>query len=295
MSEIATSGPLSKGSQPQKTTYRRSRMFNSNSISDTMCLKSSTRCWLPPLPGLTLRSDEVHVWRASLDLKEAWVECVSRTLSPDESERAKRYRFREDRDRYIAARGLLRVILSHYQQTAPDQLRFRYGPHGKPELDSSNLAEKIQFNLSHSGTLALYAVTLDRAVGIDLELIRPESVDEQIAERFFSSEECAALGAVHGNLRQKAFFTCWTRKEAYIKATGKGLSTLLDQFSVSLTPGKAPALLHTDFDHDEAARWSIKELLPELGYVGALCVQGDGWQLKCWDWPSGVNPLQAYP
>jgi 4'-phosphopantetheinyl transferase len=132
--------------------------------------------------------------------------------------------------------------------------------------------------------VALYAVTRAREVGIDVELIRSDLKIEQIAERFFSHHEIATLRALPTELRQSAFFRCWTRKEAYIKATGKGLSLPLDQFEVSLTPGEPAALLSTQPDPNEAQRWSLRELTPAPGYAAALAVEGHGWCLACWDW-----------
>ncbi len=139
--------------------------------------------------------------------------------------------------------------------------------------------------MSHSHGVALYAVTRDREVGIDLEFIRRDLEVEQIAERFFSRRETATLRALPTALREYAFFLCWTRKEAYIKARGEGLSLPLDQFDVSLIPGEPAALLSTQPDSDEALRWSLQELTLASGYVAALAVEGRGWSLSCWQWP----------
>jgi len=135
--------------------------------------------------------------------------------------------------------------------------------------------------------MALYAVAYRREVGIDLELIRHGLEEEQIADRFFSRREISTLRALPAALRRYAFFLCWTRKEAYIKARGEGLSLPLDQFDVSLIPGEPAALLRTRPDSDEALRWSLQELTPgPPGYAAALAVEGEGWSLALWQWSS---------
>jgi 4'-phosphopantetheinyl transferase len=245
----------------------------------------STSSWNLPPGTLTLGSDEIHVWRASLDRPLSQVRLLLHTLSPDEQGRAERFHFQRDRERFIVARGVLRTILGRYLRTAPEQLSFRYSPYGKPALAPEFSGEMIHFNVSHSHGLALYAFTRGREVGIDLERLRPNVEEEQIAKRFFSPREIAMLRALPRDLRQHAFFLCWTRKEAYIKATGKGLSLPLDQFAVSLTPGHPAALLYTQADPHAALGWSLQDLTPAPDYAAALAVEGHGWSLACWQWP----------
>ncbi len=242
-----------------------------------------TPAWHPPPESLTLGSDEVHVWRATLDRSAAALQRLLQTLSEDESARADRFYFQRDREHFIAARGLLRSLLGGYLSFPPEQLRFGYSPHGKPSLPGE--WSELHFNLSHSHALALYAVTRGREVGIDLEYIRPELADEPIAERFFSAREAGALRSLPASLQPEGFFNCWTRKEAYIKARGEGLTISLDQFEVSLAPGEPAALLSVNSDPAEASRWSLRELAPGPGYVAAIAVEGEGWQIQCWEWP----------
>ncbi len=241
--------------------------------------------WCPPPENLTLGNDEVHVWRAFLDLPASQVQSLQQTLVAEELRRAERYYFQKDREHFIVARGLLRAILGRYLRIEPSQLRFCYGPHGKPELAGQTGGEALRFNVSHSHGLALYALTRDRKIGVDLERIRPDLADEKIAERFFSPREVAVLRALPTNMQPEAFFACWTRKEAYLKARGEGLALCLDQFDVSLAPGEPAALLSTNGDPQEVSRWSLQELDPGPGYVAALAVEGHAWQLKCWQWP----------
>jgi 4'-phosphopantetheinyl transferase len=241
--------------------------------------------WLSPPSNLTLRPDEVHVWRAALDKSDAMQQALEQTLSPEERERAGRFYFEKDRGAFIVARGLLRRILSRYLGIEPGQLRFRCGSHGKPALPRDLNSADLRFNLSHSHGVALYAIARGREVGVDLEQIRPEPVHEPIAERFFSAPEVAALRALPPALQPEGFFNCWTRKEAYIKARGEGLTVSLSQFQVSLAPGEPAALVSVNDDPAEASRWALQELAPGPGYAAALAVEGAGWRLCCWDWP----------
>ncbi len=241
--------------------------------------------WRFPREAPVLGNDEVHVWRAALDQSSSQRDSLLDTLAEDEQARAGRYHFQIDGERFIVARGVLREILGLYLNRAAQSVAFCYGPQAKPALAGKSGADAIHFNMSHSHGLALYAVARGREIGIDLEFVREGLEAEQLAERFFSQREIATLRALPAGLRKHAFFLCWTRKEAYIKARGEGLSMALDQFDVSLTPGEPAALLGTRPDSDEAARWSLRELSVAPGYVSALAVAGQGWSLCCWQWP----------
>jgi 4'-phosphopantetheinyl transferase len=233
---------------------------------------------------IALGRDEVHVWCASLDEAAPHNNNFIQTLAADERARADRFYFEIDRARFIAAHGILRAILSLYLDRAPDRLQFSYGAYGKPAL-ANHARDSIDFNLSHSRGVALYAIARGREVGVDLELIRPELETEQIARQFFSPREIATLLALPVDVRREAFFLCWTRKEAYLKARGAGLSLPLDQFDVSLTPGEPAALTGTRPDAADALRWSLVNLSPPCGYAGAIAVEGRGWTLSNWQWP----------
>jgi len=240
--------------------------------------------WGLPPADLTWSSDDVHIWRAALDLASSYVSSLQGTLAKDESERAGRFHFQKDREHFIAARGLLRIILSRYTGVQPNEIRFGYSANGKPCLAATSGWDRLSFNLSHSHGLVLYGFTWGREIGVDLERLRTDFSCEQIAERFFSPRENAELRALPATIKHAAFFACWTRKEAYIKARGDGLALPLDQFDVSLAPGQPARLLHVRGDPLEASRWSLQELSPGPGYVAALAVQGHGRQLACWDW-----------
>jgi 4'-phosphopantetheinyl transferase len=239
--------------------------------------------WPPPPADLALTGNEVQVWCTSLDRPPDYVSQLAQTLTGDERERASRFKFERHRRRFIVGRGVLRLLLGRYLGLEPGSVRFKYGRQGKPELADSTAP--LKFNLSHSEELALYAVTYNQEVGIDLEAIRPLDDLEGIAQRFFSAAENTALATLPPALKQIGFFNCWTRKEAYIKAIGDGLMYPLDQFDVSLLPGEPARLLRIQKDPQALNRWSLHHLAPAPGYVGALAVAGLGWRLACWKWP----------
>src|SRR5207249_8265351 len=152
---------------------------------------------------------------------------------------------RRARDRFIVGRAVLRLILAGYVHELPRRLRFDYGPHGKPALAHDGKPHATHFNVSHSQGLAVYAITRGKEIGIDIEYVCPARSIDAVAETAFSPWELAALQSLPPDRRQIAFFTCWTRKEAYLKARGEGLSLPLEQFDVSLAPGEPAALLDT--------------------------------------------------
>ena len=181
------------------------------------------------------------------------------TLADEEKARAARFIFERDRDRFIAARGILRDLLGRYLRCAPQTIEFVYGPRGKPAVAGAAARPDICFNLSHSHGLAVVAIGREREVGIDVELIRPEFAGEEIAKRYFSAKEIAELSRLPAELRTEGFFLCWTRKEAYIKAKGDGLQIPLDSFDVSLSPGRPATLSSAD-----ESRWGIESFVPSL-------------------------------
>jgi medium-chain acyl-[acyl-carrier-protein] hydrolase len=238
--------------------------------------------WSQPPADLRLAPDEVHVWRLALDRPADQVERLGRLLDASERERAERFRFPKDRNRYVVGRGLLRTVLGRYLRQAPEALRFTYAAQGKPLLADS----PFQFNLAHSDNLALLAVAGRRAVGVDVERQRATMDILPIAERHFAPAELANLRVVLPNQRLAAFFTIWTRKEAYIKATGLGLQVALERFAILQTPGTHGLRLSLLDDPADAARWSLRDLAPGPEFVGALAVAGHGWRLHCWAEPN---------
>jgi len=231
-----------------------------------------------------LAGNEVHVWRVELDQPTSYVQELMGSLPADERSRAKRFCFQKDRQHFVVARGILRALLGRYLSLEPGELRFCYGKYGKPALLEESGRDTISFNVSHSHGLALFAIARGRKLGVDLERIRSGLVDDKVAEHFFSAREVRVLRSLPSHLREEAFLNCWTRKEAYIKATGEGLSMSLDLFDVSLVPGEPPAILTTLRDLEEASRWSLSELFPGPAFVAAVAAEGSGWQLECYQW-----------
>jgi 4'-phosphopantetheinyl transferase len=234
--------------------------------------------WSTPPTNLELAEAEIHVWRSSLDLERSALDRCAAVLSQDEKLRASRFLFPRDRDHFVAGRGILRELLGQYVTRPPAQLEFQYGKRGKPSLRAENGRPPVQFNLSHSRGLAVFAFASNRELGVDLEPIRPEFAGEEIAERHFSPQELEEWHRLTPGLRAEAFFLCWTRKEAYVKARGEGLQIPLASFSVTLTPGQ-PEELHSV----DSARWHVQSFQPAPGYAAAIVAEGKGWSLRQWD------------
>lgn len=235
--------------------------------------------WLPADVGLQLGSNELHIWRAFLDLDSTVRERLSAVLSSAEQERAAGFAFAKDRNRFTVARAILRQLIGGYLRESPQDVVLDSLPHGKPILTATARIPSLRFNLSHSHQFALFAFCLEHEVGIDIEKVKPEVAFEGIENHYFSPKERAELQTLPRDLRPEGFFLCWTRKEAYVKARGDGLKIPLESFSVSLTPGKPAVLQSSDED-----RWSLYSLDPTAGFVGALTVEDHGHRLRFWDW-----------
>lgn len=234
----------------------------------------ATEQWRAATPS-PLEPHVAHVWRVALD-DAARVEAYWPLLSPDERTRALRFHRELHRRRYVVAHGALRSILAGYVDAEPRSLEFVTGEHGKPALrDTGRASEKtVEFNLSHSADLALIAVAHARPVGVDLEHWADDVEHLELAERFFSPAERRALRALaHApDLVAAGFFAAWTRKEAYLKATGHGIVRGLHHFDVTLVPGEPARLLADRLDAAAVERWSMTELDPAPGYSAALVV-----------------------
>jgi 4'-phosphopantetheinyl transferase len=236
---------------------------------------------------LALPEDEVQLWRVDLEAISADESRWQEVLSSEELARAARFHFSRDRQRFAASRAWLRTVLAGYLGTDPRALTFAYSKKEKPSLGPDHAGCDVTFNVSHSGGVALLAFTRKREIGVDVEEVRANSDLEAIARRFFSAHEQKQLAALSPEARVEAFFRCWTRKEAYIKATGDGLSLPLSRFDVSLAPGNTDALLATRPDVSEAGRWRVQEVPAGAGYAAALCVRGRDWKLR--DWSGGCR------
>lgn len=225
--------------------------------------------------------NEVHVWRARLDVP--WPKFFELSLAEDDRERAARFKFEGDRHRFITARACLRTILGRYLKTNAAGLQFELGTFGKPSLTQRQNTIDLRFNLSHSHQLALIAISRGREVGVDVEFMRADFANDEVAAHFFSPTEVKQLVLTPAESKTRSFFNCWTRKEAYIKARGEGLSHPLDQFDVSLAPDAPAELLGSRVDPAEVSRWCFEDLSPHPAYAAALTVEGNLSRLLLWD------------
>lgn len=228
---------------------------------------------------LTLDRSVVHLWRLNLEAVGDTVELSRPVLSGDEQKRAARFHHALDRKCFVATRSALRQILAAYLKADPKFLSFTYSEKEKPSLAGPEAQSGLEFNVSHSGSLSLLAFAHGRMIGVDVERTDRAIDTAAIAARFFSETEQKQLASLPTEQRTDAFFRCWTRKEAYIKATGKGLSLPLRQFDVSMAPRDGNALLATRPDPLERTRWSMRDIAVPAGYAAALCVSGTDWRL----------------
>ena len=246
-----------------------------------MTQSSKTAVWTSPPRTLELSPNEVHIFRIDLNRAQKEVETLRRLLDAVECERADAFYFDRDRNHFIVARAVLRMILGDYLNSNPAKLDFRYSEHGKPSLASSEHS-KMQFNVSHSFGLCLCAFASEREVGIDVERIRDGPASEGIAENYFTPREVAALSALPIHQRNEGFFNCWTRKEAYIKARGQGLSLPLDSFEVSVAPDEPAQLFDGESIAGDEREWSLRAIYPGDGYCAAIVAEGRDWTLRTW-------------
>ena len=235
----------------------------------------------PSVP--VLREDELHVWRAGTAASVDTLRAAEAFLAADERERAERFRHEPSRTAYVVARAALRRIVGAYLDNDPESVRFAYSASGKPCLADPDGGARLQFNLSHSGEWAVYAFAINRPVGVDVEEIRqmPDLMD--IARRFFAASEYAALRSLEGAGRLESFFACWTRKEAYLKARGLGLSASMSEFVVSVSASEPPRLLAERENPGEAHRWAFRTVDVGPGYAGAVVVEGQPARVRFFD------------
>ena len=253
--------------------------------------------WPSPTGNPPLAGHEIHVWAASLNVPDTALQNFSATLSPDELERANRFKFSKYRNRYISGRGALRVILAKYLGRDAPELQFHYLENGKPILAEDLARAGIHFNLAHTGDLALVGVTRIGRLGVDVESVRPiKNVDELVA-RFFSPRENVLFQKLPDGQKPEAFFNLWTRKEAMLKATGEGITRSLSLVEVSFLPGEPAQLLAIAGDSAARERWFLKEFIPAKDFTAAVAVERVTSNLqmgkaeearelvvKCWKW-----------
>ena len=234
----------------------------------------------------TLTAPQVHLWRAPLQLPDDRLEHFRRLLSEDEAVRAQRFYFERDRRRFIVARGTLRTLLGAYLQADPARIKLANGPRGKPAVVHPQEGRALEFNLSHAADLAVYAFAPGRWVGVDVEAHRPLDDLRRLAATVFSPHELAVLDSLPPAQQPSAFYACWTRKEAFIKAIGEGLYFPLDHFDVTLAPGEPARLLRVQGDPAALHRWQMAAFDPGAGFSGAVVFEGAETSLSFWHFVS---------
>ncbi|MBI4601252.1 MAG: 4'-phosphopantetheinyl transferase superfamily protein [Planctomycetes bacterium] len=223
-----------------------------------------------------LERGRVEVWRARTDLSPEALDALRGLLAPAELEQAARFLVPAKRDEFMVGRALLRGLLGAALRTEPRSVHLARGQQGKPFVRETVAGAALELNLAHSGGIVLVAVALGRLVGVDVERVRPDLEHEGLARRFFSSRESARLETLPAEDRTRAFFACWTRKEAFVKATGLGIAGGLDRFDVAFAPGEPAAVLETRPDPAEAVRWTLVDLDLGPDHAAALCYEGRG-------------------
>lgn len=218
-----------------------------------------------------------QVWYCTFSGNIALLSGFERFLSSDERLRAERFRFTKDRDRFVMARAILRLLLGRYLEADPHEIRLAYTAYGKPYLPDNTL----KFNVSHSGDMAVFAFALHAEVGIDVEKVKDDLDVMELARNFFSDTEINAMERAPQSQRTRSFYRCWTRKEAFIKAEGSGLSFPLDQFAVSLDDDLRATLIATKWNQKEAGHWSLYSFRPVEGYLGALAIRRKLRGMEC--------------
>ncbi len=237
--------------------------------------------WAKAPAGLQLSTAFIDVWRSPVDLPAEEIHEYHQTLSQEEQQRADKFTFPDKFEEYVVTRGLLRNALAHVLEQSPGSFKFDYTTEKKPCLGKKINHQSVTFNVSHSHGQVLVAVSLDRNIGIDIEKIRNNVEYEKLAKRFFSQAEYAALMQYKGD-QVAAFFATWTRKEAFVKAVGKGIVFGLAEFDVNIDPDEAPQMLVTRWDPDDVSTWQMMTIETESDYMATLVADGDVFETRLW-------------
>lgn len=226
--------------------------------------------WQEPITSQSLKTEEVDLWKISKYAHENKLESYWAVLNKEEKEKALRFRFTKDRNCAIIARGILRHLISTYIELKPEHINFKFGKNGKPFIDKY----PIKFNVSHSADSIIIAFTKSHIIGVDVECTERDLDIKSVARSFFSDIEVKRLLKLDKEMHKQAFYNCWTRKEAFIKAEGSGLSFPLKEFSVSLESTTDAELIETHWDQKEKNKWTLSAFTPAKNYIGALAVKG---------------------
>jgi len=243
--------------------------------------------WSPPPERLLLQRPAVHVWLVQLDHPGLDLPACKELLSPAEKERASKFRFDRDHRRYLVAHAALRLILAAYFSVPSRDLSFVSGPRGKPRLAPLPGKDSLAFNLSHSHEIAVIAVTRRGEIGVDVEYVKENFPFDEVARRFFSPAEVAALTALPPELQRRGFFKCWTSKEAYLKAKGTGLFGKLDEVELVLTEERSVRV------NGAVPGWTLGSININRSYVGAFVVEETQYELTCYRWQPNAVVLPA--
>lgn len=251
--------------------------------------------WQLPEIQVSLSDHELHIWKSSLNVDGQRFQFLKSLLSCDEQSRAERFYFVKDKNQFIVGRGVLRVLLGNYLDTDPQKVKFYYNEFGKPFLENQFSKNNLKFNLSHSKDMLVMAFAKNVDVGIDIEYVRSDIDVLRLARHFFSQREVSELLSISSYLMNDAFFNCWTRKEAFIKAKGQGLSIPLDKFDVSLSPGEPAKLIRLHDNPNEIAEWYLQELsnIGE-GYISSIAIKGKPNRIYNWEYDGKFELIYRY-
>ncbi len=240
--------------------------------------------WNTPPRNLSCGANEAHIWLARVDVHKNNISLYKSLLPSEELVRAGKFVRRDDRDSYLLSRVALRDIVSRYLNVGFNDVSFFRNEYGKPFIAKEINRENMECNLSHSGDIVLIGMSKGGKIGIDIERIREMDEMDALVRDYFSTIEQEYFKSLSPGEKIGAFFACWSRKEAYIKARGKGLSYPLDSFSVSVGPGDDAALLHDD--HENISEWSLKDIAYSPDYAGAVAVKGRNLDYRYYRWDS---------
>ena len=241
---------------------------------------------------MILNQNEIHLWFIPIDNFLTEVDSLYPFLSKEEILKSGKFYSDNDKNKFIILRSILRRILGDYLETTPGDIRFKNNHFGKPFLHPDSETDKINFNLSHSGNYGVYAFSREKEIGIDTEKIRAVGDMNAMAKRFFSSLECETLMSLPEEKQMNSFFRCWTMKEAYVKACGKGFSLPLDKFSIDFM-SETPKLLNVDWDQEDINRWQIYSLDSPEGYITSLAAEGNDHKIIYKSMNEEFTPLET--
>jgi 4'-phosphopantetheinyl transferase len=240
----------------------------------------------PATSFVDLKPNTLHIWSLNFVVDDEAYNRYHSFLSKDEKERASRFKFYKDKRCYVVTKGVLRLLSGRYLNTDAKAIEFEYEKYGKPKLKHNT---NLNFNVSHSGDLAIIGFVHNHTIGVDIEKIKNDFDTFEIASSCFSKHEIDALHKISKQEQHKAFYRCWTRKEAFIKAKGSGLSFPLDEFSVSLESDLDADVVWTKWNTDEKDQWKLTSFIPSEDYIAATIVDSEIEDTLYFDWNNTLD------